>query len=349
MRGLICLTLTEERVDQLALPMMATNNQSPYHTAFTVSIEAREGVSTGISAADRSQTVKVAIDPSSGPQDLVTPGHIFPLRARDGGVLVRTGQTEGSVDLARLAGLTPAGVICEIMNEDGTMARLPDLEKFAATHQLRIVTVADIIRWRMRNEVLVTPVLDSVLPVAGIGDFNARIYRSHDDALHLALWMGDIGSGEPVLARVQAACPVIDVFGGSVSDSSLQIEVALRKIAKEGRGALLYLHLNTSDTASTLARIRKHLGVQSDEPRPKPSPEGALRDLGTGAQILVGLGIQQLRLMTNNPRKIVGLEAFRLEIVENVPLTVPVSEDNIEQIEKRRMRLGDLIPGLIGS
>ncbi|MDG1480581.1 MAG: 3,4-dihydroxy-2-butanone-4-phosphate synthase [Myxococcota bacterium] len=348
-RGLICLTLTEERVDQLALPMMATNNQSPYHTAFTVSIEAREGVSTGISAADRSQTVKVAIDPSSGPQDLVTPGHIFPLRARDGGVLVRTGQTEGSVDLARLAGLSPAGVICEIMNEDGTMARLPDLEKFAATHELRIVTVADIIRWRMRNEVLVTPVLDSILPVAGIGDFNARIYRSHDDALHLALWMGDIGSGEPVLARVQAACPVIDVFGGSVSDSSLQIEVALRKIAKEGRGALLYLHLNTSDTASTLARIRKHLGVQSDEPRPKPSPEGALRDLGTGAQILVGLGIQQLRLMTNNPRKIVGLEAFRLEIVENVPLTVPVSEDNIEQVEKRRMRLGDLIPGLIGG
>ncbi|MFT4977559.1 MAG: 3,4-dihydroxy 2-butanone 4-phosphate synthase/GTP cyclohydrolase II [Myxococcota bacterium] len=343
-RGLICLTMTEERVDKLQLPMMVANNQSPYHTAFTVSIEAREGVTTGISARDRAHTVKVAIDPNSGPQDLVTPGHIFPLRARDGGVLVRTGQTEGSVDLARLAGLTPSGVICEIMNDDGTMARLPDLEKFGAEHRLRIVTVADLIRWRLRNEVLVRPVLESSLAVPRVGTFQSRVYRSHDGALHLALWMGDLIDSSSVLTRIQAACPIIDVFGSGVSDSNLQIELALRKIADEGQGLLVYLHVNGSYSAdAALGMIREHLRLPEEE-GPAPSSDDALRDLGVGAQIMVNLGVRKLRLMTNNPRKLMGLEGFGLEVVERVPLAVPVSEGNADFLRDRRQLLGHLLP-----
>jgi 3,4-dihydroxy 2-butanone 4-phosphate synthase/GTP cyclohydrolase II len=343
-RGLICLTMTSERVDKLQLPMMAANNQSPYHTAFTVSIEAREGVTTGISAQDRSQTVKVAIDPNSGPQDLVTPGHIFPLRARDGGVLVRTGQTEGSVDLARLAGLTPAGVICEIMNDDGTMARMPDLEKFASEHKLRIVTVADLIRWRLRNEVLVTKMLESPLDVPGIGTFNSTVYRSHDGGLHLALWLGELVQPGPVLTRIQAACPVIDVFGSSTSDSNVQLELALRQIAEAGQGLLVYLHVNGSYSSdSALGMIREHLNLPRDE-GPASGQDDALRDLGVGAQIMVSLGVRKLRLMTNNPRKLMGLEGFGLEVVERVPLAAPVSEQNAEFLRDRRQVLGHLLP-----
>jgi len=343
-RGLICLTMTAERIAKLQLPMMAANNQSPYHTAFTVSIEAREGVTTGISAADRSHTVKVAIDPSAGPQDLVTPGHIFPLRARDGGVLVRTGQTEGSVDLARLAGLTPAGVICEIMNDDGTMARLPDLKKFGAEHKLRIVTVADLIRWRLRNEVLVEPTLEAPLAVPGIGTFNSRVYRSHDGALHLALWMGDLVASGATLTRIQAACPIIDVFGSGTSDSNLQLELALRKIADEGEGLLVYLHVNGSYSSSAaLGMIREHLQLPKED-GPANSGDDALRDLGVGAQIMVNLGVRKLRLMTNNPRKLMGLEGFGLEVVERVPLAVPVSAENAEFLRDRRRLLGHLLP-----
>lgn len=343
-RGLICLTMTADRVDKLQLPMMAVNNQSPYHTAFTVSIEAREGVSTGISAQDRAQTIKVAIDPKSGPQDLVTPGHIFPLRARDGGVLVRTGQTEGSVDLARLAGLTPAGVICEIMNDDGTMARMPDLERFAAEHKLRIVTVADLIRWRLRNEVLVDPVLESPLNVPNIGQFNSRIYRSHDGGLHLALWMGDLVASDAVLTRIQAACPVVDVFGSGVSDSNLQLELALRQIAEAGRGLLVYLHVNGSYSAdAALGMIREHLQLPREE-GPSVGGDDALRDLGVGAQIMVNLGVRKLKLMTNNPRKLMGLEGFGLEVAERVPLNVPVSDENADFLRERRRLLGHLLP-----
>ncbi|MCB9763239.1 MAG: 3,4-dihydroxy-2-butanone-4-phosphate synthase [Alphaproteobacteria bacterium] len=224
-RGLICLTLTEERVERLGLTMMSANNQSPYSTAFTVSIEAREGVSTGISAHDRARTIEVAVDPSKGPNDLVTPGHIFPLRARDGGVLVRTGQTEGSVDLARMAGLKPAGVICEIMNDDGTMARMPDLERFAAKHQLRIVAVADLIKWRLRNERLVQRVMDARLPVPEHGTFKCRVYRSiTDSGLHMALWRGSWGGPA---GRVQSADPVGDVFRAGSSDAAAQLETAV--------------------------------------------------------------------------------------------------------------------------
>jgi len=346
-RGLICVTLTEDRVSELGLPMMSANNQSLYHTAFTVSVEAREGVSTGISAHDRAHTIRVCIDPNSSKSDLVTPGHIFPLRARDGGVLVRTGQTEGSMDLARLAGLTPAGVICEIMNDDGTMARLPDLERFGAEHKLRIVTVADLVQWRMRNEVLIEQVMNAPLPVSGIGEFQTSVFRSHDGGLHVALHMGEISGPTPVLTRVQAACPVIDVFGSEVSDSNVQLELALRKIAAEGRGVLLYLHVRGGNPDQELARLREHLGIASDSaPKPSPSTDDGLREMGTGAQILVSLGVQSLRLMTNNPRKIVGLEGFGLTVSERVALQVPVSDKNADFLLARKLNLGHLLSDL---
>ncbi len=326
-RGLICLSLTDERVRHLQLPMMAANNQSPYHTAFTVSIEAREGVSTGISAHDRAITIKTAIDPSKGPADLVTPGHIFPLRARNGGVLVRAGQTEGSVDLARMAGLTPAAVICEVMNDDGTMARLPDLERFAAKHRLRICTVADIIRWRLRNEVLVEHAAEGAVPIPGLGDFQARLYRSiTDGGLHLALWKGDLRGDDPVLTRVQAASPIGDVFGSLASDSGAQLRAGLRAIAAEGRGLLLYMNMAQPSADALFAGLR---GLTRPEPRPPAaSRESELRELGTGAQILVDLGVRRLRLMTNNPRKIVGLEGYGLQVAERVPLVLPANPES---------------------
>ena len=332
-RGLICLALTEEQVDRLHLPLMATNNQSPYHTAFTVSIEARAGVTTGISAHDRAQTVRVAADPRSSPQDIVTPGHVFPLRARRGGVLVRSGQTEGSVDLARMAGLTPAAVICEVMNDDGSMARLTDLDRFATRHQLRIVTVADIIRYRHRTETLVERMLDFEMPIQGIGTFQARVYRSMtDDTLHLALWQGALAAREPCLVRVQASSTLGDVFRSSVSDSGLQLDTALQRVADEGRGVVLYLHLGgRADPVVELQRIRGLVEPRgAREEAPTPIAGGSLRDLGTGAQILVDLGLKELRLMTNNPRKIVGLEGYGLHVAEKVPL--PTARPHLEVV-----------------
>lgn len=343
-RGLICLTLTEERVEQLALPMMATNNQSPYHTAFTVSIEAREGVTTGISAADRAHTIRVAVDPSKGPADVVTPGHIFPLKARDGGVLVRTGQTEGSVDLARLAGLTPSGVICEIMKDDGTMARLPDLERFGAQHGIRIVAVADLIRWRMRNEVFVEQVLDTTTQVRDHGEFHVRTYRTRTNGgLHMAIWKGDIQPDEPVLARVQAYCPSGDVFHATRCDCNNQLDAALSTIAREGRGVLLYLHVAGGGQAgAVLARMKAHLGLT--DAKSGDAGGGELREMGMGAQILADLGARRLRLMTNNPRKIVGLEGFGIEVVERVPMRAPDHADTMPFLAERRTQLGHLLP-----
>jgi 3,4-dihydroxy 2-butanone 4-phosphate synthase/GTP cyclohydrolase II len=330
-RGLICLTLTEERVRQLGLSMMAANNQSPYHTAFTVSIEAREGVTTGISAADRAHTCKVAIDPSSGPQDIVTPGHIFPLRARDGGVLVRTGQTEGSVDLARMAGLSPSGVICEIMNADGTMARLPDLLTFGTEHRIRVVTVADLIHWRIRHEVLVESVVDSPIDTPQ-GVFQHRTYRSQTDGgFHMVLWQGDVTDGEPVLTRVQAFSPTEDIFSSRTGDSRAQLDASLAQIAAEGRGALLYLHVaGERQINSLLARMTSDLGKSDVSTGDKGG--GELREMGTGAQILLDLGVRRLRLMTNNLRKIVGLEGYGLEVVERVPIQVGSHESNAQQL-----------------
>jgi 3,4-dihydroxy 2-butanone 4-phosphate synthase/GTP cyclohydrolase II len=316
-RGLICLTLTEERVAELQLPMMASNNRSPFATAFTVSVEAREGVSTGISAADRAHTIRVAIDPTKGPSDLISPGHVFPLRARDGGVLVRTGQTEGSVDLARLAGLPSSGVICEIMNDDGTMARMPDLERFAATHELHIVSVADVVRWRLRNERLVHRVFEAPMPTEEFGELRSIVYRDTTGGLHLALVIGDPAVGGPVLARVHASAGPVDVFRALTSDSSDQLRAALRHMVEEGRGVLLYLHIDGGPSQDVfLARLREQL-----LPGSGGGPEGdKLRALGTGAQILVDLGVRELRLLSNTPRKIVGLEGFGLSVVDRIPL-----------------------------
>jgi 3,4-dihydroxy 2-butanone 4-phosphate synthase/GTP cyclohydrolase II len=341
-RGLICLTLTEERVAQLQLPMMASNNRSPFATAFTVSIEAREGVSTGISAADRAHTTKVAIDPAKGPNDLISPGHVFPLRARDGGVLVRTGQTEGSVDLARLCGLDPSGVICEIMNDDGTMARLSDLERFAAEHKLHIVTVADLVRWRLRTERLVRCVLETDVPTEEFGTFHARVYRDHAEGLHLALWRGDLGAqAGPVLTRIQAAAGPVDALRVLTSDASGQLRAAMERIAQEERGVLLYLHVDGGPTSDAfLARLREHLALGE---APRAPAEDALRELGTGAQILLDLGVRELRLLTNNPRKIVGLEGFGLTVAERIPLHVAPHPDREAFLASRRSALGHLL------
>ncbi|MEY3214077.1 MAG: hypothetical protein RIT28_4558 [Pseudomonadota bacterium] len=345
-RGLICLTLTADRVRELGLPMMASNNLSPYHTAFTVSIEAREGVTTGISAADRAQTIKVAIDPTKGPLDLVTPGHIFPLRARDGGVLVRTGQTEGSVDLARLSGLTPSGVICEIMNEDGTMARMPDLERFAATHKLHILSVADIIKWRLRNERLVMRVLDARLPMPEHGEFNCRVYRSvTDGGMHLALWKGQIPATP--LVRVQAADPIGDVFRAGSSDAAAQLQTAITRISEEG-GVLLYMNVyGGRSEADLLAMFKSHLlpqqGAEELQPEARAPEASGLREFGSGAQILLDMGIREMRLLTNNPRKIVGLEGFGLRVVERVPIEVQPTDQNRGFLAARAAQLGHLL------
>jgi 3,4-dihydroxy 2-butanone 4-phosphate synthase/GTP cyclohydrolase II len=312
-RGLICLTLTEERVAQLQLPMMATNNGSPFATAFTVSIEAREGVSTGISAADRAHTILTAIEPAKGAKDLISPGHVFPLRARDGGVLVRSGQTEGSVDLARMAGLPPSGVICEIMNDDGTMARMPDLQAFAAEHQLHIVTVADLVRWRLRTERLVTCVMECPFPTQDHGTFQARVYRDTSGSLHLALWRGSL-SGGPILTRIQPSLGPVDVFGAGASAGPLR--AALSKIAAEDRGVLLYLHIDGATPEALLGRLREQLlGAER-----RTQGDSVLREMGTGAQILLDLGVRELRLLTNTPRKIVGLEGYGLRVVEHLGL-----------------------------
>jgi len=323
---------------------MVANNQSPYHTAFTVSIEAREGVTTGISAADRAHTIQVAIDEKTRNKDLVTPGHVFPLRARDGGVLVRSGQTEGSVDLARLAGLKPAGVICEIMKDDGTMARLPDLLEFGKEHGIRIVAVADLIRWRMRNETLIKLELDTKSQIGELGEFRIRVYRTITDGrIHMALSKGDVLGNEPILTRVQAASHGVDVFGFSSSDSNTQLEVALQKITEIGKGVFLYLNIAGEDSERALKQLNLHLGNIKKADLTKNNADGTLREMGAGAQILVNLGVRQIRLMTNNPRKIVGLEAFGLEVVERVPLVAPSTTENKAFLTAKRLQLGHML------
>ena len=314
-RGLICLSLTSSQVERLGLQMMATNNQSAYETAFTVSIEAREGVTTGISAADRAHTTIVAIDPKANARSIVTPGHVFPLRARDGGVLERVGQTEGSVDLARLAGLDASGVICEIMNADGTMSRLPDLLKFGAKHHIRIVAVADVIKYRLRTERMVRRYSEGVLTVEGLGSFSTRLYQGiGSGGRHLAVWRGELGQ-EPTLCRVQSAPPAWSAFGPNCSSLASTMRGSLEAIASEGAGALVLMHLGA--TAENIeAQFAEDFGGQA-EPVRQPHVE-ALRDLGTGCQILLDLGLRELRLLTRSERPIVGLEAYGLNIVERV-------------------------------
>ncbi|MFL6253991.1 MAG: 3,4-dihydroxy-2-butanone-4-phosphate synthase [Pyrinomonadaceae bacterium] len=328
-RGLVCMPLTEERCDELHLTMQVADNTSFLGTAFTVSIEARRGVTTGISASDRATTILTAVDPKTRPQDLARPGHIFPLRAKKGGVLVRPGQTEASVDLARIAGLTPAAAICEIMNEDGTMARLPQLEEFAARHGLKIITVADLVRYRMRKEILVRRAVETDLPTV-YGTFRAIAFENVlSEEVHLAMVMGEVRTDDPVLVRVHTENVTCDMFGSLVDDTGFQLHAALERIAAEGRGVVLYLRQrqNNLDLVHQLRtyQMMSERGLSKEEASLQTG-YGSDRDYGVGAQILHELGLRRILLLTNHPPRVSALEGFELEIVGNVPLGSPARD-----------------------
>lgn len=345
-RGLICLTLTPERVEELQLPQQAAENTATFGTAFTVSIDARKDITTGISAADRATTIHVAIDPKSKPGDLARPGHVFPLKAQKGGVLRRAGQTEGSVDLARLAGLRPAGVICEIMNADGTMARVPELTKFAKAHKLKMVTVKALIEYRMKRETFVKRMASARLPTT-FGEFEAVAFENQIDGVtHIALVKGRVDSGTPTLVRVHSGCLTADALGSLRCDCRDQLHAAMEIIQKEGRGVLLYLNqegrgiglLNKikayrlQDQGSDTVEANLRLGFKAD-----------LRDYGVGAQILANLRLRQIKLITNNPRKIVGIEGYGLKVVERVPIEVHPRAANMRYLRTKKAKLGHLL------
>jgi 3,4-dihydroxy 2-butanone 4-phosphate synthase/GTP cyclohydrolase II len=345
-RGLICLSLAPEIIERLKLPLMVHDNRSPFKTAFTVSIEAREGVTTGISAADRARTIAVAVADDSEPEDLVQPGHVFPLRARRGGVLFRTGQTEGSVDLARLAGLKPAGVICEIMNDDGTMARMPDLKKFAETHGLKIASIADIIAYRMRTESFVHKVAETTLPTP-YGEFKALAFVNDiDDYEHLALVKGEIDPDKDILVRVHSQCLTGDVFGSFRCDCGTQLDRAMEIVQKEGLGVILYLQQEGRGIG--LANKLKAYALQDQgrdtvEANNELGFDADLRDYGVGAQILASLGVRKMRLMTNNPKKIKGLEGYGLIVKERFPIEPEPRPENMRYLLTKCHKLGHMM------
>ncbi len=345
-RGLICFPITKQRLDELGIPLMVQDNTSKNCTAFTVSIEAKNKITTGISAFDRAQTIKTVLDPNSKPDDLVRPGHVFPIRARDGGVLVRAGHTEAIVDLARLAGLYPAGVICEIMNDDGTMAHLPELEIMASKYDLKIMTIADLITYRLRHEKLVQKVAEAKLPTR-FGEFIALAYRSNVDAAeHVVLVKGDISGDEPVLVRVHSECLTGDVFGSLRCDCSDQVRLAMRSIAEEGRGVFLYMRQEGRGIGlhnKLRAYALQDQGMDTVEANVALGFPPDLRDYGVGAQILADLGLHNIRLLTNNPKKVVGLESFGLKIVETVPLIASPNPYNIHYLETKQKKLGHLL------
>ncbi|MFT5727921.1 MAG: 3,4-dihydroxy 2-butanone 4-phosphate synthase/GTP cyclohydrolase II [Desulforhopalus sp.] len=347
-RGLICLTLTEELVDKLELPMMVSKNTSPYGTGFTISIEARTGVSTGISAADRARTVLAAVAPDAGPRDLVSPGHIFPLRAREGGVLVRTGQTEGSVDLSRLAGKIPAGVICEIMKEDGTMARMPDLEVFSKKHDIKIATIADLVAYRLREDMLIKREVEARVPTEHAGLFKAVVYTNSVDHMeHIALVKGEINGDEPVLVRVHSECLTGDVFGSARCDCGDQLHAAMKMIDDNGSGVVLYMR-QEGRGIGLVNKLKAYClqdeeGVDTVEANHRLGFKSDLRDYGIGAQILRDLGVSKMTILTNNPKKIVGLEGYGIEVVERVALEMPAGEENKDYLMCKRDRMGHLI------
>ena len=346
-RGLVCLSLSEDLADKLNLHPMVVDNRSCFGTAFTVSIEAKRGVTTGISAADRATTIRTAVADDVTPDDVVSPGHIFPIRAKKGGVLVRTGQTEGSVDLARLAGLKAAGVICEIMKDDGTMARMPDLEIFAKEYDLKIATISDLIQYRMQHESLIRRAAAAMIPTIFGGQFKIVVYENDvDDMKHVALVKGDIGPEDEVLVRVHSECLTGDVFGSERCDCGHQLHRAMEMVNEVGKGIIVYMH----QEGRGIGLVNKIKAYELQE-RGKDTVEANislgfkadLRDYGIGAQILADLGVKKMKLMTNNPKKIVGLEGYGLTVTERVPIEIKPSDNNIKYLKTKKKKMGHLL------
>jgi 3,4-dihydroxy 2-butanone 4-phosphate synthase/GTP cyclohydrolase II len=346
-RGLICLSMTGEKIDSLNLPLMVEQNTSKYQTGFTVSIEARCGVTTGISAADRATTILTAVADEAQPTDLVRPGHVFPLRGRNGGVIVRAGQTEGSIDLSRLAGLKPAGVICEIMDEDGTMARMPALEKFSEKHGIGICTIADLIEYRMRTESFVKRVAETVIPTSIAGEFKAIVYENAvDDLLHIAMVKGHIDPEKPILVRVHSECLTGDIFASLRCDCGEQLQTAMEMIDQENAGVLLYIR-QEGRGIGLVNKIKAYAlqdqGLDTVEANESLGFEPDLRNYGIGAQILVDLGVKKMRLLTNNPKKMVGLEGYGLRLIEQIDIETEPNEYNRNYLECKKLKMGHLL------